>query len=101
MVRRALALSLLSLAVPTAAQAATVTLDDGVLRYTAAPGFRNNVTFTQADSAVTVTRVGAGNDADADVLTGGAGCTTVTPTAITCPAVTRLSRPMRVIARIA
>lgn len=84
MVRRALVLTLLTLAVPSAAQAATVTLDGTVLRYTAAPGFQNNVTFSQTGSSVTVARVGT----DEDALTGGTGCTSASATSITCPNVT-------------
>jgi len=80
----------LSLAAPSAAQAATVTLEEGVMRYVAAPGFRNNLTFTQAGSSVTVTRVGAGESADLDPLTGGTGCLSVSATSITCPSVTRV-----------
>jgi hypothetical protein len=86
MVRRALVLTLLSLAVPSAASAATVTVESGVLRYVAAPDFQNNVTFSQTGSSVTVTRVGD----DADELTDGAGCTSVTSTAITCSGITRV-----------
>lgn len=87
MVRRALVLTLLTVAgIPSAAQAATVTVDGGVLRYTAAPGFQNNVTFSQSGSSVTVTRVGD----DADVLTDGTGCTPGTATTITCVAVTKV-----------
>ena len=64
MVRRVLLLMVLSLVVPASAQAATVTLSDGVLRFTAAPGLTNNITFRESGGTVTVTREFGAQDAD-------------------------------------
>lgn len=64
---------LLTLAVPASAQAATVTLSGGVLKFTAAPGLVNNITFTESGGTVTIRRESGALDADPFVLTGCSG----------------------------
>ncbi|MDA0184560.1 Ig-like domain-containing protein [Solirubrobacter phytolaccae] len=84
MVRRALVLTLLTLAVPSAAQAATVTLSGGVLRYAATAGEVSNVLFTESGGTLTVTR--ATGDTDPFTLSGCGGTTD----SATCTGVTRI-----------
>lgn len=73
MVRRALVLTLLTVAgVPSAAQAATVSVDGGgVLRYTAATGTTSNLVLR--DAAVETVEVTVSSEDD-EGLTAGAGC---------------------------
>ncbi|RKQ91407.1 hemolysin type calcium-binding protein [Solirubrobacter pauli] len=81
MVRRALVLTLLTVAgVPSAAQAATVTVDGGVLRYAPAPGKQSNLTVTEAGGVVTLRR----ETGDTDEWPTGGTCT-ATATVATCP----------------
>jgi Ca2+-binding RTX toxin-like protein len=62
----------LFLAAPAAAHAASVSVSNGVLTYTAQAGAINNVAVAQTDpDTVTVTRL----TADTDLFGGGAGCT--------------------------
>src|SRR3954469_15535488 len=80
MVRLAVLSVLVALTAPSAARAADVVVDNGVLRYTAAPGKTSNVTFTETSSAtVTVARE---MSTDKDPLTLAAGCTGTTDSAI-------------------
>lgn len=86
MVRRALVLTLLTVAgIPSAAQAATLTLSGGVLRYTATPGGVSNVLFTESAGTITVTRPPS-TDTDPFTLT---GCSGTADTA-TCTGVQRI-----------
>src|SRR6188768_3659175 len=86
MIRRVLMLMALSLAVPSAANAATVTLDGGVLRYQAQAGKVTNVTITQTGSAIPVTRI-TGVD---DPLAINPACSPSTVTSVTCPSITSI-----------
>ena len=70
MTRRVLVLTLLVLAVPASANAATVTSFGGTLTYTAAAGHDNTVAFTQSALSVTVT-ASAGDPITATGCTGG------------------------------
>jgi hypothetical protein len=66
------------LAAPAAAQAATATTADGPLRYTAAPGEVNNVTFARVSgNTFRVTDVGA-------TIVAGTGCTQESPNVVSC-----------------
>src|SRR4051794_41870989 len=66
------AAALLALALPSAAQAATATTADGNLRYTAAPGEVNNVSFARVSGdTFRVTDVGAVITAGARWVQGG------------------------------
>jgi Ca2+-binding RTX toxin-like protein len=66
------------LALPAAAQASTATTADGPLRYTAAPGEVNNVTFARVSgNKFRVTDVGA-------VIVAGTGCTQDSPNVVSC-----------------
>ncbi len=80
-------LTLLTLALPSAAHAATLDVTGGVLRFVAATDGVNNVSFTQGAGTVTVTRETAALDDDPLVL--GAGCTG-SATAATCTGASRL-----------
>jgi Ca2+-binding RTX toxin-like protein len=74
---------LLALAAPAAAQAADVSVTNGILRYAATPGKVSNVTFTEtAPGTVQITT----GDRDDDGLTPLAGCVAGTP--VTCTGVT-------------
>src|SRR4051794_36094303 len=86
MVRRAAVVIALALAAPSAAQAADVSVSNGVLRYAAAPGHKSNATFTEAPAGtVTITR----GDADDDVLSvAGPDCSSGPGTGATCTRVT-------------
>jgi hypothetical protein len=65
-------------ALPCAAQASTATTADGNLRYTAAPGEVNNVTFTRVSgNTFRATDVGA-------VIVAGTGCTQESPNVVSC-----------------
>lgn len=79
----------LMLAAPSTAHAAQLSVSDGELRYTAAAGRVNDVTFDQTGpSTVRVTRDVSEDD---DPITGGAGCVANTPSAdFTCTGVTRV-----------
>src|SRR4051812_27610646 len=84
------AAALLALALPSAAQAATATTADGNLRYTAAPGEVNNVSFARVSGdTFRVTDVGA-------VITAGTGCVQESPNVVRCA--TARGRP--IIARL-
>src|SRR3954471_12940695 len=84
------AAALLALAVPSAAQAATATTADGNLRYTAAPGEVNNVSFARVSGdTFRVMDVGA-------VITAGTGCVQESPNVVRCA--TARGRP--IIARL-
>jgi hypothetical protein len=83
--------ALVSLAAVPAAHAATATTADGNLRYTAAPGEVNDVTFARVSgNTFRVTDVGA-------TITAGTGCTQESPNVVTCttaggrPIIARLS----------
>ena len=72
---------------PAAAHAASVSVSNGVLTYTAQAGATNNVALAQTGSTtVTVTRLAG----DTDVFGGGAGCTLANGTD-TCTGVTSVS----------
>src|SRR4051812_29770421 len=87
MIRRVLMLMLVALALPSAAQAATVTLDGGVLRYVGTPGKVTNLTITQSGTSVTITRVTA---TDTDPLATNPACSPSTDATITCSSITSL-----------
>lgn len=66
------------LAAPAASRAATATTADGPLRYTAAPGEPNNVSFARVSGdTFRVTDVGA-------VIQAGTGCTQESPNIVSC-----------------
>ena len=68
----------LLVAVPAAAQAATATTADGNLRYTAAAGEMNNVTFARVSGdTFRVTDLGT-------TISAGQGCTQESPNVVTC-----------------
>jgi hypothetical protein len=71
-------------ALPASAQAADVSVTDGVLRYTAVAGMVNNATFAENPTGTVTVGVATDNN---DPLVAGAGCTAVTTTVV-CPAVT-------------
>src|SRR3954454_19113737 len=80
------AATLLALAAPSAAHAATATTADGNLRYTAAAGELNNVSFARVSgNTFRVTDVGA-------PMTAGTGCTQESPNVVTCT--TAAGRPI-------
>src|SRR6478609_3066856 len=84
MVRLAILTILVALAAPSAARAADVFVDNGVLRYTAAPGKTSNVTFLESGAGTVQISVGSG---DNDGLTPIApNCLPGTP--VTCTGVT-------------
>ena len=83
MVRLAVLTVLVALAAPSAARAADVVVDNGVLRYTATAGKTSNVTFLESGAATVQISVGSG---DNDGLTPGTGCLPGTP--VTCSGVT-------------
>jgi Ca2+-binding RTX toxin-like protein len=80
MVRRALMLTMLTLALPSGAHAATISLDGGVLRLTAAAATQSNVTVSEAGGTVTLQR----ETGDTDPFPLGGPCS-ATATAATCP----------------
>jgi Ca2+-binding RTX toxin-like protein len=87
MVRLAVLTVLVALAAPASARAADVSVSNGVLRYTAAPGKVSNARFTEtAAQTVVINR----DSADDDALVAGAGCVlAVAPdTFATCSGVT-------------
>jgi hypothetical protein len=87
MLRRLVVLLALAFVLPPSAHAADVTLTDGLLRYTGAPGKVSNVNFDESLATpgnVTVTRVTDDNDAFGIVT----GCTPTSPTVVTCTGVT-------------
>ena len=87
MVRRLVVLTVLAaLAAPATAGAADVSVTNGVLRYTAAPGKVNNARFTETVAqTVLINR----DSADDDPLVAGTGCTlAVADTSATCIGVT-------------
>src|SRR3954454_17115285 len=72
------AATLLALAAPSAAHAATATTADGNLHYTAAAGELNNVSFARVSgNTFRVTDVGA-------VITAGTGCAQESPNVVRC-----------------
>jgi hypothetical protein len=78
MVRRLAVLLVLLLVLPASAQAADVSVTNGILRFTAAPEGTNNVRFTEtATDTVTVERFPGSEDDDP--ITPGAGCTGANP----------------------
>src|SRR5436190_8884389 len=80
----------MALAVPSAAHAATATTADGNLRFTAAAGESNNVSFARVSGdTFRVTDVGA-------VITAGTGCVQESPNVVRCA--TARGRP--IIARL-
>ncbi|HYZ29622.1 MAG TPA: calcium-binding protein [Thermoleophilaceae bacterium] len=80
------AAALATLALPAAAQAATATTADGSLRYTAAAGEANNVTFTRV-SGDTFRATDLGTP-----ITAGTGCTQESPNVVSCT--TQPGRPL-------
>ena len=85
MVRRlVVSIALIVFALPASAHAADVSVDAGLLRYTATAGAKNNVTFAEGP-AQTVT-VGVATD-DNDPLVAGPGCTAAGATVV-CAGVT-------------
>jgi hypothetical protein len=85
LVRRLLVTLVLVLACPAAAQAAAVSVHDGVLSYTGAPGKVSNATFTEGPAGVvTITR----GDMDDDALVAGSDCSAGPGTGATCSGVT-------------
>ncbi len=84
MVRLAILTILVALAAPSAASAADVFVDNGVLRYTATPGKTSNVTFLESGAGTVQISTGSG---DNDGLTPIApNCLAGTP--VTCTGVT-------------
>src|SRR6478735_4061440 len=79
MVRLAVLTILVALAVPSAARAADVFVDNGVLRYTATPGKTSNVTFLESAPATVQITTGTGDDD---------GLTPIFPTCMPGPPVT-------------
>jgi serralysin len=79
MLRRLLSFALLAfVAAPATAQAATATSADGNLRYTAAPGEVNNVTFARVSgNTFRVTDLGV-------TIVAGTGCTQESPNVVSC-----------------
>jgi Ca2+-binding RTX toxin-like protein len=78
--------TLLMLAAPSAANAATATTADGNLRYTAAAGEVNNVTFARVSGdTFRATELGA-------TIAAGTGCTQQSPNVVTCT--TQAGRPI-------
>jgi hypothetical protein len=78
--------ALLALAVPQVADASTATTADGNLRYAAAAGEVNNVTFARVSgNTFRVTELGA-------TITAGTGCTQDSPNVVTCS--TAAGRPI-------
>src|SRR3954447_3396144 len=78
--------ALLALAVPQVADASTATTADGNLRYAAAAGEVNNVTFARVSGdTFRVTELGA-------TITAGTGCNQESPNVVTCT--TRAGRPI-------
>jgi Ca2+-binding RTX toxin-like protein len=78
--RRALLViaAFICLVAPSVADAATATTVDGPLRYTAAPGEVNNVTFARVSgNTFRVTETGA-------TIVAGTGCTQASPNQVTC-----------------
>lgn len=71
MVRRVLVLMLLSLAAPAAAQAATVSVTSGVLRYAAAPGRTSNVVLVETAPETVRVTTSTGDD---DIIVASSGC---------------------------
>lgn len=91
MVRRALLLTLLSMAVPGTARAATISLDAGVLKFTAAAGTQSNVLITESGGVVTLAR----ETGDTDAFPLGGPCS-ATATTATCPGpITRIEIDVR------
>jgi len=81
----------LSLAAPSAASAATITLDERVLRLTAAAGTRSNVMITESGGTVTLRREAG----DTDAFPLGGPCS-ATATVATCPGpITRIEIDVR------
>jgi hypothetical protein len=90
MPRSLIAVTLCLLALPSAAHAATATTADGNLRYTAAAGEVNNVSFARVSGdTFRVTELGA-------TIAAGGGCTQDSPNVVTCT--TQPGRP--IIARL-
>jgi hypothetical protein len=84
MVRRLVVSFAFLLALPASAQAADVSVTDGVLRFTAVAGLVNNATFAEAPTGTVTVGTAAANK---DALVAGAGCTAVTTTVV-CSGVT-------------
>jgi len=82
--RRFAVLIALAFAMPASAQAADVSVSNGVLRYTAAPGKVSNVTFVEDGGTVTIDRASTDTDPFGTVT----GCTEVSETRVTCTGVT-------------
>jgi hypothetical protein len=71
---------------PATAHAATVSVDaNGLLKYTAAAGQKNNVTFAESPNGTVTVGVGA---EDQDPLVAGQGCTPGAGSTVVCPGVT-------------
>src|SRR5689334_12668800 len=72
------AATVVALAAPVSAHAATATTADGTLRYTAAAGEANNVSFSRVSGETfRVIDLGA-------TIVAGTGCTSESPNAVTC-----------------
>lgn len=84
MVRRLVVTFALFLALPASARAADVSVNGGVLRFTAAPGLVNNVTFAESPPGTVTVGVATANE---DTLVAGAGCTPA-GTTVVCSGVT-------------
>ena len=83
----------LSLAVPSAAQAATITLEAGVVKFTAAAGKTNNVTVSQSAGSVTITRQPLAQDDD--LFTVGGPCSATDDVATCSGPITRIEVHVR------
>ena len=93
MIRRVLMLMALSLAAPSAASAATITLDAGVLKFTATAGKTNNITLSQSAGNVTITRQPMAEDND--VFTLGGPCSATNDVATCAGPITRIEVDVR------
>src|SRR5690349_6201171 len=93
MVRRVLMLMLVALALPSAANAATETLDGSVVKFTAAAGKTNNITLSQSAGNVTITRQPAA--LDDDVFTVGGPCSATNDVATCSGPITRIEVDVR------